>query len=120
MKPKSNKGGRGKSPAMITLLIILCGVVLVFFLTVLRQGLTPPESAHVDANSGNPAIESQVMQIAARFACICGSCAGEPLDKCTCDTAVKTRGMIRAGLLAGRPAADIIEEVGRAVGGVRE
>lgn len=35
------------------------------------------------------------------------------------DTAVKSRGTIRALLLEGKSAGDVIEEVGRAIGGAK-
>lgn len=119
MKSKSDISSIVRSPATVTVLIIICVVVLVSLLTVLRESLTPPEMPHIDATSADSAVERRVTQIAANFTCTCGACGKESLDICACDTAVKSRGTIRALLLEGKSEGDVIEVFGRTVGGAK-
>ena len=119
MKANPDRGGIMRSPASITVLIVVACAALVFLVTALWENVVSPPPERADAVSGDTAIEAGVARIAAAFACTCGSCGNEPLEHCTCGTAVKTRGMIRAGLLSGRPDADIIRDVDREVGGLR-
>lgn len=119
MKKNLHPGRGGLSPATIVPLIILGGVVLVFLLSILKDNLSPPAVAPVETTADSTT-EARVKVIAARFACTCGACGGEPLDHCTCDTAAGTRQEIREGLLAGRTPAQIIADVNRIHGGLRE
>ena len=119
MKPTHPPGNKAPSPAMIVLAIIIGGVALVFALSLLKQNLTP-SSAGSTESTADPAVEARVKIIAGRFSCTCGSCGGEPLDHCTCDTAAGIRQEIREGLLAGRSSDQIIADVNRTHGGLRE
>lgn len=119
MKKTMNSGRGDPSPAKIVLLIILGGVGLVFLLSILKDNLSPRTVATVELTADSTT-EAQVKLIAARFACTCGACGGEPLDHCTCDTAAGTRQEIREGLLAGRTSAQIISDINRIHGGLRE
>lgn len=120
MKHRSARESRSKSPATITLTIIICAVALMGFITILKQSLTPHQPERVDAISADTSMEARVMSIASRFICNCGSCGGEALDQCDCASAIKTRGMIRAALLSNRAEADIIQEINSVVGGIRQ
>ncbi len=95
------------------------GVGLVFLLSILKENLSPPAVESVETMTDSTT-EVQVKLIAARFACTCGACGGEPLDHCTCDAAAGTRQEIREGLLAGRTSDQIIGDVNRTHGGLRE
>lgn len=48
-----------------------------------------------EVKSSNPAVEAQVYEIASKFACSCGTCGEESLEKCTCPRAVEERQFIR-------------------------
>lgn len=117
MRKPGSASKRGPAPAVVVIAIITACVALVLVLTAVRESLTPVPAAPGE-RSGPPGIEAGVKAIAARFACSCGSCGGEPLDHCTCETAIGIRQEIRDGLAAGLPPARIVELVNNTHGGL--
>jgi cytochrome c-type biogenesis protein CcmH/NrfF/predicted amidophosphoribosyltransferase len=81
---------------------IALGVVVVSLLVylVIKQSSAKSLSADerqfpVERISSNPVIEKNVVEVASKFVCSCGTCNAESLEKCTCPTAVEEREMIR-------------------------
>lgn len=67
----------------------------------------------------NPVIEAKVFAIAAKFACACGGCDEDPLDKCQCDFAMEEREFIRTHLENLKSDDAIIEAVNKKYGGLK-
>lgn len=81
---------------------IALGVVVVSLLVYLVIKQSSAESLSADERqfpveriSSNPVIEKNVAEVASKFVCSCGTCNAEPLETCTCPTAVEEREMIR-------------------------
>ncbi|MEW6702116.1 MAG: zinc-ribbon domain-containing protein [Bacteroidota bacterium] len=81
---------------------IALGVVVVSLLVylIIKQSTAESSSAGerqtpIERVSNNPVIEKGVREIASKFVCSCGTCNAEPLETCTCATAIEERGMIR-------------------------
>jgi cytochrome c-type biogenesis protein CcmH/NrfF len=119
MNTKLSSRGRGLSPATIVLLMVIGGVGVVTLFSVLSETLRPASEVSMETTADST-IEAQVKLIAVRFSCTCGSCGEEPLDHCTCTTATAVRQEIRERLIAGRSSNEIVAEINRTHGGLRE
>ena len=117
MKSRIGNPQRGVSPAIITVIIIVCTTVFVFLLYTMRQNLTSREVTQRGDVSENAVLEAQVLKIAAQFSCTCGTCSGESLEQCTCKNAQEARRMIRSSILAGHPTAQILAAIDSSFGG---
>ncbi len=67
----------------------------------------------------NPIIEAQVIEVASRFRCSCGTCGGTPLDECSCETAIEEKNFIRQKLLEGHKIPHIVTLVNETYGWIK-
>jgi hypothetical protein len=63
-------------------------------------------------------VEMQVIEIASKFRCACGSCGGTPLEKCSCETAATEKNDIRQAVRQNKPLDVIIKEIDDVYGGL--
>jgi len=93
-------------------LIIGGTIALVLILNFIRESQIPkPEEQLMERVTGNPAIEAQVVNIASKFICSCGTCGEQSLDSCTCNTAITERDSIRTLLQAGTGPEEVIRTI---------
>ncbi|GEM_PF-684556 len=105
-------------PAEVVVLII-GGVILLLtlpYLTGNPPGRKQRPAPLIEQRSGDPKIEANVQAIASKFICSCGTCGEQPLDICTCDTAVREREFIRSSLQAGQSPNQVIAAVNTTFG----
>ncbi|MEJ5352050.1 MAG: zinc ribbon domain-containing protein [Melioribacteraceae bacterium] len=69
-----------------------------------------------EVKSSNPAVETQVYEIASKFACSCGTCGEESLEKCTCPRAIEERQFIRDYVVTNQKREDILLAVANKYG----
>jgi cytochrome c-type biogenesis protein CcmF len=84
--------------------------ILAFVLASLMGGTSLSAQAHVvDPNAAiQPSSNALEEQMRHEIGCICGTCAHEPLSKCTCGTAQKMRADLRAQVDEGKNRDEII------------
>ena len=80
-----------------------------------NQGSQAPVQP-AEQKSADPGLEAKVANIAGKFICSCGNCGEEPLESCTCQTAVNERNYIRTALQAGFDSEHIIQSVNQQYG----
>ncbi|MEE9119108.1 MAG: hypothetical protein V3U02_11035, partial [Calditrichia bacterium] len=61
--------------------------------------------------SADAILEANVLDIASKFTCSCGSCGEEALETCSCNTAIQEREYIRRQLQKGKSASAAIAAV---------
>lgn len=106
------------NPAFVVV-AILGGVTLLIAIPFIRGYGPGQQRAPVpisEQRSNDPAVEAEVLKIAERFICSCGSCGEQPLDVCRCNTAVKEREFIRTALQSGGKEQQIIASVNSTFG----
>lgn len=59
----------------------------------------------------DPVLTAQVLDIASKFRCACGTCGGSPLEECSCESAVAERQFIKEKIIAGFSTKQVIEAV---------
>ncbi len=105
-------------PAKVVLLII--GAVILFLSIPYITGNPPGRKQRpqplVEQRSGDPRIEANVQAVASKFICSCGTCGEQPLEICTCNTAVQERQFIRNALQAGQALDQVIAAVNTTFG----
>ncbi len=69
-----------------------------------------------EVKSSNPAVEAEVYEIASKFACSCGTCGEESLEKCTCPKAIEERQFIRDYVETNQKREDILLAVANKYG----
>jgi len=82
--------------------------------------LNLPGKKIVEKSSTNPVIEAKVFAIASKFACACGGCNEDPLDKCQCNFAMEERDFIRDYLKNSNTEDFIIQAVNKKYGGLKK
>ncbi|MBI4535649.1 MAG: zinc ribbon domain-containing protein [Ignavibacteriae bacterium] len=66
--------------------------------------------------SSDRKVETQLNEIASKFVCSCGSCGEQPLETCTCNTAIEERQFIRNYLQSGQTPEQIIRALNATYG----
>jgi hypothetical protein len=105
-------------PGLVVLLIIGGAVALISipYITGNPPGQKSRPAPVIEQRSNDPAIEAKVMEVASKFICSCGTCGEQPLDICTCNTAVQERQFIRGSLQGGQTVDQIIAAVNTTYG----
>ena len=125
---KSNNGKRKKrvepvAPASqkssfslyLTILIVaMLGILVVVAMN--RKSTPQPKIEATALSLGNSFLEAQVLTVAAKFRCSCGTCGGTPLENRSCESAAAERQFIREKLKAGLELKKVIAEVKNAYG----
>lgn len=105
-------------PAAVVLLIM--GGAIVFLSLPYITGNPPGRKQRpqplVEQRSSDPMIEANVQAVASKFICACGTCGEQPLDICTCNTAIEERQFIRNALQAGQTPEQVIAAVNTTFG----
>ncbi len=65
------------------------------------------------------AVDLGVTQVASKFICNCGDCIVQPLELCTCPTAVEERRIIRNYLEQSMPIDSVVKVIDQKYGGLR-
>lgn len=104
------------NPALVVILIIAGAVIFLAipYITGKPPGQKPQPV--LEQTSGVPAIETTVREIASKFICSCGTCGEQPLDVCTCGTAVQERNFIRKAVQSGQSKELVIAAVNSTFG----
>lgn len=105
-------------PAKVVMLIVGGAVVLLSIPYIMGTppGRKPRPEPLVEQRSSDPKIEANVQEVASKFICSCGTCGEQPLDTCTCNTAVQERQFIRNALQAGQTSDQVIAAVNTTFG----
>ncbi len=84
--------------------LIVGGVILLFLVLDSKTGIQKQQRPIpvVESKSNDLALEAKVLDVASKFICSCGTCGEQPLDVCSCNTAVKERQYIRTSLQSGQ------------------
>ena len=70
-------------------------------------------------NTGSPAVEAKVYEIASKFVCGCGSCGEESLEICDCNFAIQEKQYIRTMVQNSEVDASIVSAVNNKYGGIK-
>jgi len=73
-----------------------------------------------EQKSNDAALEKNVLKVASKFICSCGTCGEQPLDICTCGNAVQERQFIRTHLQAGQTVEQVVLAVNTAYGWLKK
>jgi ribosomal protein L40E len=104
-------------PATIGLVLLGGALAITLGLQLIRNSQLPPaQSPVVETKSADPKLEANVIAVAGKFICSCGSCGDKPLDICACGRAVEERQFIRSSLQAGQSIAQVIAALNNAYG----
>lgn len=100
------------------LLIIGGGALLITipYVTGNPPGRKPQAERIIEQRSADPKIEATVKEVASQFVCSCGTCGEEPLDVCSCNTAVQERQFIRNAVQSGQTVDQIVTAVNSTFG----
>ena len=93
-KQKQVKVKQSPKPSSITSKYGLFAVVLILLLAVaswMNQNNVRDENKSLVNFIEDPVLTAQVLDIASKFRCACGSCGGSPLEECSCESAVAER-----------------------------
>ncbi len=102
-------------------LAALLGALIIYLLVLPNaQNSNTVSQRIVEGKSGNPFIEVKVFELASKFACACGGCDEDPLDRCQCDYAVEERSFIRSRLEKSVSDKEIIKALNEKYGGLKE
>ncbi|MEW6061134.1 MAG: hypothetical protein AB1600_04245 [Bacteroidota bacterium] len=99
-------------PILTAAILVSVCVIYLHFLVKAKLGPTPS-----DIVKGDPAIESQVVEIASNFVCICGKCNRISVEDCRCSLAARERDFIRQKIKKGEKPEVIIAAVDALFGG---
>lgn len=105
-------------PALVGLLI-MGGVVLLLtipYITGNPPGRDSRPEPLTEITSTDLAVEARVKDVASKFICSCGACGEQPLDSCTCNTAIQERQFIRNTLQSGQTPDQVIAAVNTTYG----
>ncbi|MEW6509830.1 MAG: hypothetical protein AB1428_02600 [Bacteroidota bacterium] len=96
---------------------LLAGVFVVILSVepFVRKGPSP-QPRIVETRSSDSRLEAKVMDIASKFVCSCGSCGEQPLEICTCPTAIQERQFIRDAVQSGKENHQIVAAVNTTYG----
>jgi hypothetical protein len=112
---------KGKKYQFIYLPLFLGGI---FFLYLVLQGsFSQQQTARKNINQTitlDNVLESQVIAVASKFRCACGSCGGTPLEDCSCESANAERRFIRENLKSGKTINEVIAAVNTNYGWLKE
>lgn len=126
-KPFSKKHRRSQkeeikktwNPALITLAIIGAGALIVALLFTVRSSREQQSYEVIETKSTDPAVETQVLEIASKFICSCGTCGEESLNVCTCSRAAEERQFIRNYLEMGQSPSQVIAALNATFGWIK-
>jgi hypothetical protein len=113
-KQKKEKVKRTPKPSSFTRKYGLFTVVLILLLAVIswmNQDNTRDKSKSLVNFIEDPVLAVQVLDIASKFRCACGTCGGTPLEKCSCEFAVAERQFIKEKIKAGLSTNQVIKAV---------
>ncbi len=100
---------------------LVIGAFLIFSISVSNSHKTSLRNQNiVERKSQNLMLEAKVFDIASKFACACGGCDEDPLDKCKCDFADEEREFIRTNLENLNSDDATIEAVNKKYGGLKK
>lgn len=99
-------------PILTAVILVAVCVIYLHFLVKAKLGPTP-----LDIVKGDPAIESQVVEIASNFVCICGKCNRISVEDCRCSLAAREREFIRQKIKKGENPEMITQAVEALFGG---
>jgi cytochrome c-type biogenesis protein CcmF len=100
--------------AAIVLAIVLAGMPRPVYA---QQPAAPPQHTDAPPGSVTPPRNELEKQLREEMGCICGTCAHEPLSKCTCSTADQMRTELRAQIDQGKSRDEIFERFASLYGG---
>jgi len=111
---ENNKEARKKpqptfSFSKYPILLIIGGLILLFIFIDNNDKEAPTgEYSPVQPTSQDFPLERNVIEVASKFTCSCGSCGEEALETCTCGTAEQERNFIRQELQSGKSVSQAI------------
>ena len=100
-------------PASVVLLIIggAIAYLSIPYITGNPPGRNSQPARLAEIRSDDPVVEAKVREVSAKFICSCGTCGEQPLDICTCNTAIQERQFIRNAFQSGKTSEQIIVAV---------
>jgi ribosomal protein L40E len=85
------------------LLLVIGGLILLFLFIDNNDKEVPTRGkSPIQPTSQDFSLEGNVIEVASKFTCSCGSCGEEALETCTCGTAEQERNFIRRELKRGK------------------
>ncbi len=106
----------GKTMALVVGLFVIIIIAVKIF-----EAPTSSQSARTDiptVGGMDPFLTSQVSEVASKFYCNCGGCNKEPLEECTCETAMAEKQFIRDAFKDGKQKDQIIASLVQTYGGL--
>lgn len=105
-------------PALVVLLIIggVVGLISIPYITGNPPGRTSRPEPLTELVSNDSAVEATVREVVSKFICSCGTCGEQPLENCTCNTAIQERQFVRNAVQSGQTSEQIIAAVNTTYG----
>ncbi len=124
-KKKTPQPSQTNNMTVLKIGAVLFAGLIIYMLIPQRQQPTGPPPANIQAlalteqKSNDPRLEAELLDIAAKFICSCGTCGEQPLNTCTCEVAVAERQFIRGELQAKKDSDSIIRTVNEKYGWIK-
>lgn len=115
--PKPRQTVKKWNPTTVAVVAIGALLVIFYFAYMNRQSAKISQP-YVEQKTNNAELENQVLAVASKFICACGSCPKEPLETCSCPTAQKERDFIRNALYSGVEEEKVIATLNNRYGGI--
>lgn len=116
--PSSNISKRFWNPLIIGSVVV--GLFVIYLFIDGSKQNTSTIGSTVERKTDNIELENEVYEVASKFVCACTSCAEEPLESCSCETAQEERQFIRQALQQGRSTDDVITAVNMNYGWIKD
>ena len=117
-KRNSNYGMRRFkwTPATVSAVILVGVLGFVGLIELVKEKPPAPPPPFVETKTNDAKLEANVLNVASKFICSCGTCGEKPLDTCSCDKAAEERQFIRNYLQAGQSPDQVIAAVMKTYG----
>ena len=116
--PSSKISKRSLNPLIIGSLIV--GIFIIYLFIDNNKQNTSSIQSTVEKKTKNIELENNVYEVASKFVCACTSCAEEPLESCSCQTAQEERQFIRQALQQGQSVDEVITAVNMNYGWIKD
>jgi len=91
-KAQKTKTAKPRFSRLLPFVVAAAIIVLAIFLARHSEESSPsPISPPVQSQAIDPVLLTRINEVVGKFRCSCGQCGGEPLEECTCPTAVSEK-----------------------------
>lgn len=113
--PVASKSHKSSFAFNLTIfVVIILGILIAISMNKKSNSSRGVESTF--SSVGDTFLEAQVLTVAEKFRCTCGTCGGTPLEECSCESAIGEKQFIREKLKTGQEVEQVIAMVNQTYG----